>query len=89
MISRPEKRAVRPEIEARKLAGVTESLPNSKTSNASKRGDALKGRIHADSKAMERQEPCVVMKRADTIYPVELRSETEEYPRCYKRRFRT
>ena len=31
----------------------------------------------------------VVMKRAESIYPVQLRSATEEYPRWVKHRFLT
>ena len=58
-------------------AAVTESLPNSKTSNAAKRGDAMEASKHAASSAVGRQKPCVVMKRTDLIYPVQLRSAME------------
>ena len=51
-------------------AAVTESLPNLKTGTASKREATMEARIHATSKAIWRQKPCVVMKRADSDSPV-------------------
>ena len=62
-------RAVRPAPDARMPAAVTESLPNLKKSSPPKRGNAMESCIHETSKAIRRQKPCVVMKRADSIYP--------------------
>ena len=70
-------------------AAVTESLPNSKTSSVPKRVDALKHRTHEAFNANERQKPCVVMKRTDAVYPVQLRSATEVYRGWGKHRFFT
>ena len=58
-----ETRAVRSEIEERKAAPVTELLANLKTSNPPKGFEALKPRPHAAFQTIERQKPCVVMKR--------------------------
>ena len=60
-----ETRAIRLESEARMAAAVTESLLILKTSSVAKRGDVLEPCIHKASKAVERQNPCVVMKRTD------------------------
>jgi hypothetical protein len=48
-----------------------------KKSNLPKMVNAMDPRIHAASKATERQQPCVVMKRTDSIHPVQLRAATE------------
>jgi hypothetical protein len=79
MISRSKPRIVRPEIEARIAVDVTKSLPNLKTSSLPKRADTMEARPNKASKATERQKPCVVMKRSDSAYPVQLRRATEEF----------
>ena len=89
MFSRSDTRAVHTEIEARMAAAVTESLPNLKKSTASKRGGTLEARTNAASKAVDRQKPCVVMKRTDAIFPVQLRSATEEFRGWAKHRYLT
>jgi hypothetical protein len=38
--------------------------------------------IHTPSKATERQNPCVVMKRTDSIYPVQSRARCEPLALC-------
>ena len=68
-------------------AAVTESLPNLKMSGLPKRADTIERCIHAAFKAVERRKPCVVMKRAESIYPVQLRSATEECREWVKHRF--
>ena len=88
MFSRSETRTLRLAPEARRAAAVTELLPNLKMSTPPKMVDALKARTHTVLKAIWRQKPCVVMKRTDSIYPVQLRSGTEEFRgwmkhRCY------
>jgi hypothetical protein len=62
-----EPRAVRPEIESRNVAAVTESLPNLKTGITPKTVEALEARKHAPFKAIEHQNPCVVMKRTGLV----------------------
>jgi hypothetical protein len=57
--------AICPEIETWMAVAVTESLPNLKTGNPSKRVNAMEPCIHAASKATERQNPCVVVKRME------------------------
>ena len=64
-MTRVDSTAIRPKIEARMAAAVTESLPNLKTGSVSKTVHALEARKHGPSKAIERQKPCVVMKRTD------------------------
>jgi hypothetical protein len=62
-------RAVHLAPEARMAAAVTETLPNLKTGNSPKMLIPMESCIHADSKATERQKPCVVMKRTDALKP--------------------
>ena len=65
---------------------VTESLPNLKKSSVAKRAVAPEPCIYAASKAVGLQNPCFVMKRAESIYPVQTRSATEEFRGCAKHR---
>ena len=50
-------------------AGVTESLPNLKTSAVEKMADALEARTNAAFKAIAGRKPCVVMIRPDALEP--------------------
>jgi hypothetical protein len=68
-------------------AAVTESLPNLKKNSTAKRVTSMGARIYAASKAFGHQKPCVVMKRTDSIRPVQLRSATEEFRGWVKHRF--
>jgi hypothetical protein len=62
---REKTRAIRPEVEARNVVAVTESLPNLKRSRPPKKVEALEASVHAAFKAFERQKPCVVMKHTE------------------------
>jgi hypothetical protein len=67
-ISLAPTRAVRPEIDTRIVAAVTESLPNLEKRNPPKTVDALESCIHAASKANGRRKPYVVMKCTDDLH---------------------